>query len=812
MKPVTIDDHGGLDLGVFANAPKMKMHRQRRRYLRSRKRYGVIAGGRRSGKTVEARHRLIYGSKHLGGIHHGCLTPPPEVADPTFAYCAPTRDQAKRIIWEKLKAEIPKWAIRKVSETELSITFITGAKLYVVGMDQPQRIEGIPLDGVVLDELADMKPTAWTSSIRPALSTPGRPPGWALFIGRPRGKNHFWKLVQDARKPDNVADWDVFTPWPSWVVMDPAEVAAARRDLDPRSFRQEYGGEFLDDAGRAYYQFGTWNLRACAYNPQRPLLLGFDFNVSPGVAVVAQDFDVEVDVLACHRCAAPMPAKSGRPCRICGVPQAFEVVTAVIGEVWIEDDSNTRRVCERILELWGGVHHGKVLCYGDPSGGARKTSSERSDWQTIEDYLGRRWGNLEIDLASEDPGPRDRVVVTNSRLKNAADVVRVYVDPAKAPHLVEDLELTQLDDNGDLDEGPERKRTHMCLETGTLVATEHGDIPIEDIRPGMLVWTRKGLRPVTAQWCSGDSEPLYRLRASNGSELSATATHPVYAGCAWIPVHDLTPGLSLFPIDRIERPSISQGGPTVATREVDPGRCASTTLPPRASETPESDACTKRSGRQPTDRSPMGATSITGTETRATTGSRTLSAFLAQSTSGSTSSSESRPACTMGSATSPGSEQPSGMGPTPAALGTPNTESDPGTIASPSPASSAPSAARSSPPSSHIGEGHDSAVERAPLDIESGRESTTSASDARSAAFSSSRTATPSERPAGDVVVASCEPEGRRGQVWDLTVDDAHEFFANGILVSNSDAMAYLLFQRFGSPVTGRRGVSSRAM
>ncbi len=461
MKPVTIDDHGGLDLGVFANAPKMKMHRQRRRYLRSRKRYGIIDGDRRSGKTVEARHRLIYGSKHLGGIHHGCLTPPPEVADPTFAYCAPTRDQAKRIIWEKLKAEIPKWAIRKVSETELSITFITGPKLYVVGMDQPQRIEGIPLDGVVLDELADMKPTAWTSSIRPALSTPGRPPGWALFIGRPRGKNHFWKLVQDARKPDNVADWDVFTPWPSWVVMDPAEVAAARRDLDPRSFRQEYGGEFLDDAGRAYYQFGTWNLRACAYNPQRPLLLSFDFNVSPGVAVVAQDFDVEVDVLACHRCAAPMPAKSGRPCRICGAPQAFETVTAVIGEVWIESDSNTRRVCERILELWGGVHHGKVLCYGDPSGGARKTSSERSDWQTIEDYLGRRCGNLEIDLASEDPGPRDRVVVTNSRLKNAADVVRVYVDPAKAPHLVEDLELTQLDDNGELDEGPERKRTHI---------------------------------------------------------------------------------------------------------------------------------------------------------------------------------------------------------------------------------------------------------------------------------------------------------------------------------------------------------------
>lgn len=476
----------GLDLSAFLAPPVMKMHRQRRRFLASRKRFVVIVGGRRSGKTIEARHRLLFGSFHLGGNHHGCLTPPPGVADPTFAYCAPTHQQAKRIVWERFKAEVPKWAIRKKLEDELSITFITGSKLYVVGMDQPQRIEGLPLDGVVPDEFADMKPSAWTSSLRPMLGTFGRPPGWAMFIGRPRGKTHFWRLYQDALKPDLAVDWDTFYPWPSWLIMDPAEIAAARRDLDERSFRQEYGGEFLSDSGRAYYQFGPWNLRELRYDPNRPLLFSFDFNVSPGVAVVAQDMDLEVDVLVCHRCAAPMPGRSGAPCRQCRITLHFETVTACLDEVWIEDDSNTRLVCQRLIEKWGSRHRGRVICYGDPSGGARKTSSERSDWQTIDDYLSRQWPVFETDLPDHDPGQRDRVVITNSRLKNASDVVRVFIDAAHCPQLVRDLDETQLDDNGDLDEGPDKKRTHLSDALAYLLYQRFGS-PVQSAGKGLTI-------------------------------------------------------------------------------------------------------------------------------------------------------------------------------------------------------------------------------------------------------------------------------------------------------------------------------------
>ncbi len=469
------DESTGLDLSGFALHQKMKMHRQRRRLLKSQKRFGITPGGRRSGKTVEAIHRLQFGSFHLGGNHHGCLVPPNGVSDPTFVYAAPTHQQAKRIVWDKIKAAVPKWAIRKISETDLCITYITGSKLYVVGMDKPQRIEGLPLDGAVVDEYADMKPSAWHSALRPMLGTFGRPPGWALFIGRPRGKNHFWKLFDTAQNDTDLqADWDVFYPWPSWIVLTPEEIASARRDLDERSFRQEYGGEFLSDAGRAYYQYGPWNNRECRYDPSKPLLFCFDFNVSPGVALVAQDSNLAYDVITCLRCGAPMPGRSGNACRICGRVLPFETVSDFIDEVYIEDNSNTRRVCLELIEHWGEIHRGGIICYGDETGGARKSSSERSDWQTIEDYLGRQWPNIQLDLPSVNPDPRDRLVVMNSRFKNAMDVARIFIDKVRCPRLHEDCDETQLDDNGDLDEGPEKKRTHCSDGAGYMVFQRFG--------------------------------------------------------------------------------------------------------------------------------------------------------------------------------------------------------------------------------------------------------------------------------------------------------------------------------------------------
>ena len=67
------------------------------------------------------------------------------------------------------------------------------------GADNPDALRGPYLDGVVLDEFADMKPEVWHEVVRPMLADRR---GWATFIGTPKGKNEFHRLYQNALKDE----------------------------------------------------------------------------------------------------------------------------------------------------------------------------------------------------------------------------------------------------------------------------------------------------------------------------------------------------------------------------------------------------------------------------------------------------------------------------------------------------------------------------------------------------------------------------------------------------------------------------------
>ena len=69
------------------------------------------------------------------------------------------------------------------------IRLINGAQIWVVGLDRPERIEGSPWDGGVLDEYGNMRANAWPEHIRPALSDRA---GWCDFTGVPEGRNHYY--------------------------------------------------------------------------------------------------------------------------------------------------------------------------------------------------------------------------------------------------------------------------------------------------------------------------------------------------------------------------------------------------------------------------------------------------------------------------------------------------------------------------------------------------------------------------------------------------------------------------------------------
>ena len=426
------------------NFPPLRYHPEQARLWTSAARFNVVPAGRRSGKTeIVGKRKIIL--RALRGT---------SFPDARFFVGAPTRDQAKRIYWGDLKKLAPQHLLAKPpSETELKLTFINGSEVHVLGMDKPERVEGTPWDGGVLDEYGNMKMQTWPEHVRPALSDRL---GWCDFIGVPEGRNHYYKLYNEAQvmNAERLAkglppEWDTFW-WPSADILPASEIVAAKRDLDELTYQQEYEGSFVNFTGQAYYAFDE--RKHCArlqYDPTMPLLFMFDFNVSPGVACVGQE-----QIL---------------PGGLWG--------TGIIGEVWIPRNSNTIRICDRLIQDWGG-HRGKILCYGDSTGGSKGTAKILgSDWQLIKQKLWSHFGNGRVffKVPTSNPRERDRVNSVNSRFLSVSNEIHMMLDPARAPHTKTDLEGTRVVEGGtgEIEKDEDQELTHLTDALGYYVYREY---------------------------------------------------------------------------------------------------------------------------------------------------------------------------------------------------------------------------------------------------------------------------------------------------------------------------------------------------
>lgn len=429
---------------VAVIAPALRPHPEQSRLWRSSARFRVVPAGRRSGKT-ELGKRYVIKCALIGTAY----------PNPRFFCAAPTRDQAKRIYWEDLKRMIPSHLVAKTQETDLMVRLVNGSEIWVLGMDKPERIEGPPWDGGILDEYANMKAKTWGEHVRPALSDRH---GWCWLIGVPEGRNHYYDTFLYASQ-DEVSDWDAFS-WFSADILDPAEVTAAKRDLDELVFQQEYEASFIHYSGRAYYNFEHHShLATLAYDDRQPLDISFDFNVAPGVAVISQEQLLPIPDLP---------------------PETWLEGTGVIGEVWIPRNSNTPAVCRKLSHDWGN-HKGRVRLFGDATGGASGTAQVAgSDWEIIYDHMRREFGDqVQVLHRRGNPPQRTRINALNTRLKNGLGEVRLKVDPSKAPHVVKDLEgVTVLEGgSGEIDKKADPSLTHISDALGYKVEVDHPAVP-----------------------------------------------------------------------------------------------------------------------------------------------------------------------------------------------------------------------------------------------------------------------------------------------------------------------------------------------
>lgn len=214
-----------------------KLHDSQYRIFNDPSRFVVLAAGRRFGKTVLALTKII--TKAL------------EVKKSKIWYVAPTYRQAEMIAWKMLFEMIPQNLILKKNEVRLEITLINGSEISLKGADNEDSLRGVGLDGVVLDEYASMKFNVWQEIIRPMLSDRK---GWALFIGTPKGKNHFWELfIKGQRLESGFSSYQMKT-WDNPYIPR-SEIKEAQDQLNDRYFRQEYEASFEDFTGLVWPEF-----------------------------------------------------------------------------------------------------------------------------------------------------------------------------------------------------------------------------------------------------------------------------------------------------------------------------------------------------------------------------------------------------------------------------------------------------------------------------------------------------------------------------------------------------------------------------
>jgi len=243
-------------------------------FHRRKQRWACIVAHRRAGKSVACIMDLIDAALR-------CKKP-----DARFGYLAPTYTQAKDVVWNYLKQFTHMIPGTELRESDLSAILPNGSRVRLYGSDNYDRLRGIYLDGVVLDEFADMAPGAWSQVIRPALSDRQ---GWATFIGTPKGRNGFWEVFDNARRDP---EWFTLELRASKTGLIPDhELDSARRDMTPEAYAQEFECSF--DAAILGSYFGkelaeaetAGRITKVAYDPILPVYTAWDLGIGDSTAI-----------------------------------------------------------------------------------------------------------------------------------------------------------------------------------------------------------------------------------------------------------------------------------------------------------------------------------------------------------------------------------------------------------------------------------------------------------------------------------------------------------------------------------------------
>lgn len=346
-----------------------------------RHRFKVVIGGRRMGKTFLAIREMCYQAR---------------LPNRLIWYVTSSYRAAKMIAFKELKQRLIdlNW-VRKINESELSVTLKNNTTIALKGADNFQSLRGIKLSYCVIDEAAQVQSDAFYEVIRPALSDSE---GGVLFISTPLGKNNWTFDLYNKEKEDpvNWKSWQ-FTTLEGGFVSD-EEIEQARQDMSEKQFNQEFNATFESFGDQVAWAFNRdENIKELPNADLRTIYIGMDFNVAPINAAIM--------------------VREGEDLYIIDEIQMYS--------------SNTDELATEIKRRYP---NSKVFVYPDPSGAARKTSANGHTDFTILTNAG-----FNVKAPRRHDPVRDRINALNARLRSADSKNHLFVSK-RCKYSIESLE------------------------------------------------------------------------------------------------------------------------------------------------------------------------------------------------------------------------------------------------------------------------------------------------------------------------------------------------------------------------------------
>lgn len=184
---------------------------------RSKKRFAAIVLHRRAGKTTGVvnhhqryatddnleRERLLSLKPDLTPSQLNELIHPP--GGRHYGHIMPARNQAKLVVWDKLKYYAHAIPGIKINEQELLIRYPGGHKVQLFGADDPDALRGPAFSGLSFDEYSQQPRNIFSEVLSKALADHL---GYAIFLGTIKGKDHLYATHEAAKdSPDWFALW-----------------------------------------------------------------------------------------------------------------------------------------------------------------------------------------------------------------------------------------------------------------------------------------------------------------------------------------------------------------------------------------------------------------------------------------------------------------------------------------------------------------------------------------------------------------------------------------------------------------------------